>query len=155
TPVAALPHNPWSVGPEAFEERLLKDLDAFMAVGEPFVSHSGASLRIDVLAALLEGGGDAMGPGPARGFGRAFVLGCVAGDDTAAAAVLALRQSHPITYEAQRDALSLAPHPGLGPLLERMIAEESPPLVRIGLAVLERRREAAFEVVAPLLSHPN
>lgn len=148
------PETAWEPGPSSFEERLLANLDALVALGEPFVS-SGGEQRIDVLSVLLEWAGDAMVPDPARAFGRAFVLGCVAGEDTARAAVMSLRQSHPITYEAQRDALSLAPHEGLTPLIERMITEEPAPLVRVGLSVLERRRQASFEVVSPLLSHPD
>ncbi len=153
TPAPALPNTAWAIGPASFEARLLENLDAFMALAEPYVS-GGAEVRLDPLSPLLEWAGDAMVPDPARAFARAFVLGSVAGDDTAAAAVMSLRQSHTLTYEAQRDALSLAPHPGLVPLLERMIAEEEPALVRVGLSILERRRQAAFEVVAPLLSHP-
>lgn len=153
TPVG--PITAWAVGPLAFEERLLHHLDAFMALAEPFVSAGGEERRFDVLAPLLDWAGDAVVPDPSRAFARAFLLGCVAGEDTAAAAVTALRQSHPITYEAQRDALALAPHPGIAPLLGRMITDESPALVRVGLAVLERRKQAAFENVAPFLSHPD
>lgn len=152
-PAAALPGTAWAIGPASFEARLLENLDAFMALAEPYAG-AGGPARFDPLSPLLDWAGDAMVPDPARAFARAFVLGSVAGEDTAAAAVLSLRQSHTLTYEAQRDALSLAPHPGITPLVERMIAEESPELVRVGLSVLERRRQAAFEVVAPLLSHP-
>jgi len=148
------PDGAWAVGPAAFEERLLKNLDAFMGLAEPFASRAGEG-RLDVLAVLLDWAGDAMVPDPARAFARALVLGCVTGEDTARAAVMALRQSHMITYDAQGDALALAPHAGIVPLLERMLGDERPPLVRVALSVLERRRHASFEVVAPLISHPN
>ncbi len=153
-PASSLPNTAWAIGPASFEARLLENLDAFMALAEPYAGAGGAA-RFDPLSPLLDWAGDAMVPDPARAFARAFVLGSVAGEDTAAAAVMSLRQSHTLTYEAQRDALSLAPHPGIAPLVERMIAEESPELVRVGLSILERRRQAAFEVVAPLLSHPS
>ncbi|MFO0588477.1 MAG: hypothetical protein U0441_13095 [Polyangiaceae bacterium] len=154
SPTPNLPNTPWAIGAASFEARLLENLDALMALAEPY--HSGGSeRRFDPLSALLAWSGDAMVPDPTRAFARAFVLGCVAGEDTAALAVMSLRKSHTLTYEAQRDALSLCPHPGIVPEIERMITEETPALVREGLAILERRRQAAFESVAPLLSHPE
>ena len=142
----------WGVGLQSFEDRLLRDVDAFMALAEPL--EETIEPRFDAIAELTAWAGDAMVPDPVRAFARAFLLGCVSGEDTARAVVIALRQSHPMTHAAQRDALALAPHPGLAPLLERVCAEETPALVRVAVDVLRRRRQASFEAVAPLLSHP-
>ncbi|MEZ4313074.1 MAG: hypothetical protein R3F14_34060 [Polyangiaceae bacterium] len=151
TPVG--PYSAWFAGPQSFEDRLLAHLDAFIALAEPYISVD-RERRFDVLTPLLDWAGDSMVPDPVRAFARAFVLGSISGEDTAAAAITSLRQSHPITHDAQRDALALAPHPGVTPLLERMIPEETPTLAVVGLSVLERRGQVAFEAVTPLLSHP-
>jgi hypothetical protein len=144
----------WGMGPETFEDRLLKNLDALVVLGMPFASANGEG-RFDVLSQLLTQTGDCIVPDPARAFARAFVLGCFAGDDTARSAVFSLRWSHPITYEAQCDALALAPHPGIAPLLAKLCIDGPPRLVCVALDVLRRRREASFDVAAPLLSHPD
>jgi len=151
------PDGPWAIGPASFEERLLKDLDALVALAMPFASSSSPSGegRLDVLALLLEHTGDGMAPDPARAFARAFTLGSFAGEDTARAAVRSMRRTHPMTHAAQRDALALAPHPGLAAELAKLCADAPPRLARVALEVLQTRREASFEVVAPLLSHPT
>lgn len=143
----------WGVGLQSFEDRLLRDVDAFMALAEPL--DEDIEPRFDAIAELTAWAGDAMVPDPLRAFARAFLLGCISGEDTARAVMIALRQSHPATYAAQRDALALAPHPGLAPLLERVCADETPALVRVAVDVLRRRRQVSFEAVAPLLSHPQ
>jgi hypothetical protein len=148
------PPAAWAVGLAPFEERLLKDVDAFMALAEPTPPEAGDA-PFSAIGELIAWAGDAMIPDPVRAFARTFLLGCIAGEDTARAAVMALRQSHPLTHEAERDALALAPHPGLAPLLERACSEETPQLVRLAVTVLRRRRQASFEAVAPLLSHPH
>lgn len=145
--------TPWATGIETFEERLLHNMDAWAALAEPYTARDGER-RIDVIKVLLDWAGDGLIPDPMRAFARAFLLGSVAGDDTARAAVTALRQSHPTTYEAQLDALALAPHPAISALVERMLAEESPALIRVGLSLLLRRRQVSFEAVAPFVSHP-
>ncbi|MBK8259160.1 MAG: HEAT repeat domain-containing protein [Polyangiaceae bacterium] len=161
------PNVPWAIGPAAFEARLLHSLDAFMSLAEPVYrvstpvsAHPTAitpptQIRFDLLRTFLEWAGDAMVPDPTRAFARAFLLGSIDGEDTARAAVLALRQSHPLTYEAQRDALTLVPHPSITHLVERLLVDETGPLLEVGLNILERRREGSFEAVAPLLSHPS
>lgn len=142
----------WGIGLQGFEERLLADVDAFMALAEPA---NGEPPAIDAIGELVDWAGDAMVPDPVRAFSRTFLLGCIAGEDTARAAVLALRRSHPITHDAERDALALCPHPQVARELSRVFAEETPELLRLSLDVLRRRREVSFEAVAPLLSHPN
>jgi hypothetical protein len=144
----------WAQGPESFEQRLLCSLDALIALGHPFQSASGEG-KLDVLGALLDYAGDGFVPDPARGFVRAFVLGCVAGEDTVRAAVVGLRQSHRMTYLAQRDALSLAPSPAIGPAMRKLCATGSSALSRVALDVLRLRWEATFEAAAPFVSHPD
>lgn len=148
------PRVAWVPGPADFEQRLLNCLDALIALGHPFQSAGGEG-RFDVLAALLEYAGDSFVPDPARGFARAFVLGCVAGEDTVRAAVIGLRQSHRMTYLAQRDALALAPSPGIGQAMRKLAQSGGSALVRVALDVLRLRWEGTFEVAAPFIAHPE
>lgn len=148
------PSVAWATGPAGFEQRLLSSLDALIALGHPYPSIAGDG-RFDVLAALLDYAGDAFVPDPSRAFARAFVLGCVAGEDTVRAAVIALRQSHRMTYLAQRDALALAPNPAIGPAMRKLCGSGSSALARVALDVLRLRWEATFEAAAPFVAHPE
>jgi hypothetical protein len=148
------PSVAWAPGPTDFEQRLLCSLDALIALGHPYQSVAGDG-RFDVLAALLDYAGDSFVPDPARAFSRAFVLGCVAGEDTVRAAVIGLRQSHRMTYLAQRDALALAPNPAIGAAMRKLCGSGSSALVRVALDVLRLRWEGTFEAAAPFVAHPE
>jgi hypothetical protein len=148
------PSVAWAPGPADFEQRLLSSLDALIALGHPYQSIHGDG-RFDVLAALLDYAGDSFVPDPARAFARAFVLGCVAGEDTVRAAVIGLRQSHRMTYLAQRDALALAPNPAIGPAMRKLCGSGGSALVRVALDVLRLRWEGTFEAAAPFVAHPE
>ncbi len=145
---------PWAQGPEQFEQRLLCDVDALVAMSYPFVSISGTG-RFNMLAALLDYAGDGFVPEPSRAFAGAFVLGCIAGEDTANVAAMRLRQSHPMTYQAQRDALALAPNPNIGPAIRKICGEGNAALIRIALDILRMRQESSLEIAAPLVAHPD
>lgn len=148
------PEVAWAEGPEQFEQRMLNDMDALAALSYPFVSISGTG-RFDMLAALIEYAGDGFLPDPVRGFAGAFGLGCVAGEDTARTAAVRLRQSHRMTYIAQRDALALAPNPHIGPAVRKICGEGDAALIRIALDILRMRLECTLDVAAPLLAHPD
>lgn len=145
---------PWAQGPEQFEQRLLNSLDALVSLGYPFVSISGSG-RFDILSALIDYAGDGFLPDPSRAFASAFMLGCVSGEDTALAAAMRLRQSHRMTYNAQRDALALAPNPHIGPAIRKICNEGNAPLMRTALDILRMRLESSLNIVAPLIAHPD
>ena len=138
-----------------FEARLLADLDAVVALGRPVVFDGAPTLRLDVLRELLAYADDAFVPDPARAFARAFVLGCVEGEDCVRAAVLALRQSDPSTHDAQRSALSLASSPSIADAMEALALGADPALAALALDVLRARRQASVALAAPLSAHPD
>ncbi|MFT3764725.1 MAG: HEAT repeat domain-containing protein [Minicystis sp.] len=143
--------EPWSAAAR-FEQRLLAALDAIVSLS--FVER-GADRRPDVVEQVLRYAAEATFADPGRAFARAFVLGCIEGDDTMRALLLGFRQSHDYTYAAQREALSLASSPAIVPAMERLLWDEDPTFVRIALEVLRFRRKATFAAVAPLLQHPD
>lgn len=87
---------------QRFEQRILNDLDALLAMATPFYSCVGHEARVrgvDVLDAVLRYSRDSPAIHEGRAFARAFVLGCVAGEDTVRALVLAaLELNHPLEH---------------------------------------------------------
>jgi HEAT repeat protein len=142
----------WHEGIALFEQRLLENLDALVALGwqgpEPRPDE-----RLDVVAEAQRWAADSAVPDPVRAFARAFVLGCVAGADGVRAAVTALRRSHPLTWDSQMDALALSPSPEVGPAMQRICQDGDPRLSRVALEVLRWRGEADVGTVALLLDH--
>jgi hypothetical protein len=106
-----------------------------------------------VVAFALRVGREALATDTTRAFARTFAVGCVAGEDTARAAVLALKRSHPYTYRAQSEALALASNPAVARALVRMCGEDDRRLIGTALDVLIARGEVDIGVVAPLLGH--
>ncbi len=146
-----------------FEQRMLDALDALVVLGEPFVvgGTGGRALeRFDVIDTVVAYGRDALAAEPGRAFARTFALGCIAGDDAVRATVLALKQSHPYTYAAQRQALSLASNDAIVPAMRRLCGDRQPQLVALAVDVLAARAlagggEIDLGTVAPLLEHPH
>ena len=62
---------------------------------------------------------------PERAFAAALSLGCVAGADTAAAAIAMLRQSEVETYDGWREGLSLASSDEIDRLLVELVGSTS------------------------------
>lgn len=149
------PAPSWSAAREPFEARLLADVDAFAALGRPWLAATGQEARLDVVNELLLRTADAPVPDPARAFARAFTLGCIAGEDAAQAAVASLASPDAREREAVRQALALAPSPAIGPRLAERLGDAAPPFSSLGLAVLRSRREVPFELAAVMLAHPD
>jgi hypothetical protein len=145
----------WSPALGRFEQRMLADLDALAALGQKATLEGGRELVLDVPAEALAYAADAFTADTVRPFARAFVLGCIAGEDTARAAVLALRQSHPLTHDAQRSALALASNPALGGALRALAQHDDPALAGLALDALRARGEATLDVAAALAAHPD
>jgi hypothetical protein len=145
----------WSPALGRFEDRLLADLDAAVALGRP-VLYDGAPVALfDVLAEAQAWADDALFADPGRAFARAFLLGCVEGDDAALAAVLALRQSPPETHGAQVSALGLGASPAIARALTPLLLGGDPGLTVAALDVLTLRREGDAVFAAALLAHPD
>lgn len=146
---------PWSPELASFEKRLLADLDAAVALGRPVFFDGAPTIQLDVLDELQVFADDALHGDPGRAFARAFVLGCVEGEDAARAAVVALRMSNPLTHDAQRNALSLASSPTIAPVLEVLATGGDPALAALSLDVLSARREGGIAIAAVLGAHPD
>jgi 3-oxoacyl-[acyl-carrier-protein] synthase I len=143
--------EPWSAT-DRFERRLLANLDALAALDS---AEAAPGEGIDVPAALLAYSAESSFADGGRGFTRAFGLGCFGGEDPVRAAVVGLRNAHPLTRPAQLDALCLAPSPRIVPAMERLLWDEDPALVRLALEVLRFRRAARYASILPLLGHSD
>ena len=151
-------HERFGVNVLGFEQRLLNDLDAVIALSHPFYLLSGNQARfrgLDVLTEVLAYSRGAFTADPVRTFARAFVLSCVEGQDAVRAAILGLKQSHPLTHRAQTQAFSLGTNPGIVPAMKRLCADDDGAMVRVGLDVLLLRNEVDFAIAVPLLEHPR
>lgn len=142
--------EPWAAA-ASFEQRLLDNLDALLALGKGGPEQD----RDPGIFEQLGRYSTEQSPDPGRTFARAFVLGCVDGEDTLRALVLALRRSHPYTLASQEEALSLAPHPGIPEAMRRLLDGDDPALGRLGLEVLRFRRAVPFGSVVQNLRHPD
>lgn len=141
---------------ERFERRLLADLDALAALGEPFVPAAGAEpVRLDVAAEVVRWASDAFVPDPGRAFARTLLLASTRDDRATRAAVIALRTSSPWTHDLEARALSLASSPAAGAAVARLLDDDDPALVAVALTVLRCRRQASFAPLVPLLTHPE
>jgi len=147
-------------GVAGFDQRLLNDLDAFVALGHRFcrsdrfgVVEGHPHATLDVLQELLSYARDSLTVDTARSFARAFLLGCVEGDDVTRAAVLALRQSHPYTYAAQGRALALASSPAIVPAMRRLCFDGDAKQIAVALDVLLARSALDLATVVTLLEH--
>ena len=146
---------PWSPAHAHFEGRLLADLDAAVALADPVMFDGARSLRLDILRELLVWAADAFTVDPGRAFARAFILGCVEGEDRVRAAVLALRQSSPLTHDAELDAFALGSSPAITPAMEALALGEDARLSALALGVLRDRREGSVAIAGPLVAHPD
>jgi hypothetical protein len=143
-----LPDQPWTAGLR-FERRLLENLDALFALAWP------DGRGWDLLAEVQRYAGESLAADAGRAFARALVLGSVEGDDAVRAATLALRQAHPFSHAAYRDALSLAPSPAIAPAMRELLRDGDAALARLALEVLDARGEATFGAVVPLVRHAD
>ena len=139
------PGQGWSPAAARFEQRMLDQLDALVALGHGGVDVAGEVLRYTT-ESLVDTG---------RAFTRAFVLGCLEGEEPVRAALMVLRDSHPASHDAQREALSLASSPILGRLLDEVCLDGDARIAALALDVLRARREARFSPTAILTAHPS
>ncbi|MDI1437285.1 hypothetical protein [Polyangium sorediatum] len=146
---------PWSRSLAGFDQRLLDNVDALLSLTRiPDGAREPASGSW-VLDELQRWAADAPIPDPGRAFAQALVLGSIHGEDAARTAVVALRSAHPSTLTAQRNALSLAPSPGIGPVLRRLLRTGDVPRIVVALDTLRLRREADHPSIVMFLDHPD
>lgn len=141
-----------------FEQRICDAMDMLMVLAQPFFMTMGGGARypgLNVLEEVVRWGRDGLTVDPSRSFSRAMVLGSVAGDDCLRAAVLALRQSHPLTYGDQVDALALAANPAVDEALLELTRDMDARLVAAALDGLYVRGRCDTATVVPLLEHPD
>ncbi len=117
-------------GPLSFEQRMLRDLDAFGALGGPALAH------VEQLVA------DAPSKDDTIAFAAAMICGCFEGRDTLAALDRCLRfvglEEAPVRDGAAR-ALSLVPHPDLRALLGTWKKDAEPAFRALAFRVLAAR----------------
>lgn len=148
------------MGIARFDQRLLNDLDAVVALGETFCRSDArpgglAHGSLNVLGELLDHTHDSLTVDTARAFARAFVLGCVEGDDTTRAAVVSLKQSPVLTHAAQASALGLSSSASVLPAMRRLCLEGRGDLIKVALDVLWARADVDLATILTLLEHPD
>lgn len=150
------------MGIARFDQRLLNDLDAVVALGETFCRSDarpgGDGFQhgsLNVLGELLDHTHDSLTVDTTRAFARAFVLGCVEGDDTARAAVVSLKQSPVLTHAAQASALGLSSSSSVPPAMRKLCLEGRADLIKVALDVLWARAEVDLPTILTLLEHPD
>ncbi len=142
-------------GQPRFEQRLLNNLDALVALGRPFVGPDGTTAQLDVLSEVIAHARDRFVIDPMRAFARAFVLAASGRDDAMRASVLAFRQSHPAAHEAQIHAWALAPGESVTRALTDLCRDTDETMVLAALKTLWLRRQPALAATLPLLEHPS
>jgi hypothetical protein len=110
-----------------FEQRLLENIDAFVALGET------------ALPSVTLFHTEAPAPDPARAFAVALVLGCIEGTDTADVAIATLKQSPPEELPGYAEGFILAPSPAIDAELTPLLEAPNPALVGLALDVLGAR----------------
>ncbi len=126
-----------------FEQRLLDNLDAFLALG-------GAVLP---LVSLYHA--EAPAPDPERAFAVALTLGSVEGSDTLGAALMTLKQSPPEELPGWLDGFWLAPSPAVDAAMIELCDGDRLPLIELALDVLHARGTTPPALLAALLGRPE
>jgi hypothetical protein len=146
-----LPEAPWT-NAERFERRMLANLDAVLALAaEPH--HLPAAFN--VFEEVQRYARDAPTVDPGRELCRALVFAVTRSEHALRAVVLTLKQAHPDTFDAYREALCLARHPATANVMrELLLVDPDPRRAALALDVLAFLREARFADVVPLSAHP-
>lgn len=123
-----------------FEQRLLDNLDAFVALGEV------------ALPSVLLFHAEAAAPDAARGFAVAFTLGCLEGADAVDVAVAALKESSPEEHAGWAEGFCLAPSPAIDAAMAELLESPRAPLAGLALDVLTARGALPARAVDGLLA---
>ena len=143
--------EPWiDAGP--FEQRLLDDLDALVALERPLDPRSPPLGLVEALFAYAT---EWKVPDFGRTFALAFTLSCLASETAMRWVVLALRRSHPRTYPAFVDALALGSNEAIERTLVELCADDDPAIVAVALEAMARRGRADMASTVLLLMRPG
>lgn len=147
-----LPDTPWT-NAEPFERRMLHNLDALLALAaEP--NHLPAAFN--VFEEVQRFAREAPTVDPSRELSRALTFACTRGEHAVRAVVLTLKQAHPDTFDAYREALSLARHPDAAPILRELtLVDPDPRRIALALDVLRFVRAATFADAVAQSAHPD
>ncbi len=124
--------DPWR-GAAAMEERLLRSLDALVAL---------SGFNVDLLERIAVA---SPAPDPALLFGLTFVGGCLTGRDGLGVAERVYRkmEGEEGFFEAFSSALALVPHPSVAPMMRAWQTDGSAERRALALCVLARRGGAS------------
>lgn len=134
-----IPTETW-VEQAPFEQRLLDNLDAFVALGEV------------ALPSVTLFHAEAPAPDPSRAFAVAFTLGCIEGTDTADVAVSTLVQSAPAEHRGWIEGFCLAPSPAVDAALAVLVDAPNPSLVAVAIEVLAARGTLPIDAASRALA---
>jgi len=123
-----------------FEQRLLDNIDAFVALGEA------------VLPSITLFHAEAPAPDPSRAFAVALTLGCIEGTDTADVAVSTMKQSAPEEMGGFAEGFILAPSPAIDAELASLLDAPNPAHVAVALDVLGARGSLPADAPERVLS---
>ena len=121
-----IPSETW-LDQSPFEQRLLDNVDAFVALGEA------------ALPSVTLFHAEAPAPDPARGFALALTLGCIEGTDTIDVALATMKVSAPLELPGFTEGFALAPNPAIATELEPLLDAPNPALCAVALDVLAAR----------------
>lgn len=143
-------HEPWLDG-EAFEQRLLDALDALVALERPVDEDAP---RLGLIAEVWRYATEWSIPDRGRSFALGFVLGCVDSKIANVWLSLAIRRAQPAAAEAYVEALALGSSPHLDDLVEDLLLDDDPAVLRAALGAAGRRRRVP-PFTAALAAHPD
>ncbi len=133
-----IPTETW-LDQSPFEQRLLDNIDAFVALGEA------------ALPSVTLFHAEAPAPDPARGFALALTLGCIEGTDTIDVALATMKVSAPLELPGFAEGFALAPNPAIATELEPLLDAPNPALCAVALDVLAARGALPLDTVERVL----
>lgn len=142
--------EPW-VDARGFEQRLLDNLDALIALERPVAP---GTPPLGLVEALFAYATEWIVPDYGRTFALAFTLCCLASETALRWVVLALRRSHPRTHPAFVDAFALGSSPGLDAALVELGADDDPAIVAVALQAMARRGRPDLATAVLILMRP-
>ncbi|MDC0747528.1 hypothetical protein [Polyangium mundeleinium] len=144
-------HEPWvDAGP--FEQRLLDNLDALVALERPL---DPAAPSLGLVESLFAYAIEWVVPDFGRTFALAFTLCCLDAETAMRWVVLALRRSHPRTYPAFVDAFALGSNEAIDRTLVELCREDDPAMVEVALEAMVRRGRVDMASAVLLLMRPS
>ncbi len=143
--------EPWIDG-GSFEQRLLDNLDALVALERPLDPRAPSLGLVEALYAYAI---EWTVPDFGRTFALAFTLCCLAPEAAMRWVVLALRRSHPRTYPAFVDAFALGSNEAIDRTLTELCSDDDPAIAGAALEAMARRGRPDMQGTVLLLARPS